>query len=255
MPLLLTLAITPSLHTAIVAWLAAGGVSWAAHRAAIASTRLGYEAPEAHEDPAPVWRALMVGAIFCSLQGISDRLQTWPGITHGYGFAVSIALGAGWLLSASRVADRRPVLWKPQRKGLWLLGVLLGAVSGASAWLLHPAPSSASTATLPASVTEWWVLWAAVGVVGPIAEERFFRGWLQHAVARELPARRRHLAFVPSALIFTLFHVNADGPPQLLLGLFAGALFAYGRALGPGVVAHCVHNSLILFVAAQYSSP
>jgi membrane protease YdiL (CAAX protease family) len=38
--------------------------------------------------------------------------------------------------------------------------------------------------------------------------------------------------------------------PQLVLGLFAGVLYAWTGSLAPGIVAHAAHNGLVLVWSA-----
>jgi membrane protease YdiL (CAAX protease family) len=94
-----------------------------------------------------------------------------------------------------------------------------------------------------------WSESAAVGiaviVMAPIAEEYFFRGWLQAAIEHDLPPNRKRWAFALAALAFVMAHVGSYGVPQLFVGLVAGGLFAAGRGLGPAMIAHAVHNALV----------
>jgi membrane protease YdiL (CAAX protease family) len=39
------------------------------------------------------------------------------------------------------------------------------------------------------------------------------------------------------------------GVPQLVLGLCAGALYALGGGLWPAILAHAIHNGVVLLVA------
>lgn len=45
-------------------------------------------------------------------------------------------------------------------------------------------------------------------------------------------------------------HPPLSFAPLFVLGLSAGLLFARTRAIGPGIVAHLVHNGLALLLAA-----
>ncbi|HKO90936.1 MAG TPA: CPBP family intramembrane glutamic endopeptidase, partial [Polyangiaceae bacterium] len=96
------------------------------------------------------------------------------------------------------------------------------------------------------STGEAWALLGAAVVVAPIAEEYFFRGWLQRAIKQDLPLVWKHWAFVLGALAFALAHLGSYALPQLFVGLAAGALYARGMGLGPAIVAHAVNNGLIL---------
>ncbi len=105
----------------------------------------------------------------------------------------------------------------------------------------------------------------AIGLVGPVIEEVFFRGvGLRGALASLLrrsvdrprladPRRRARIAIVATAGLFALLHASeiADGVSALVLlpGLFAAGLvlgwltIRFGR-LGPAIVTHVVFNSV-----------
>jgi membrane protease YdiL (CAAX protease family) len=85
-------------------------------------------------------------------------------------------------------------------------------------------------------------------LVAPLVEETFFRGWLQNAIASDLPEAKRWLAPLLSA-----FAAAAVGPPgsfvsTLVMGLGCGVLYARSGAVGPAFVAHAVHASAVLAV-------
>jgi membrane protease YdiL (CAAX protease family) len=84
--------------------------------------------------------------------------------------------------------------------------------------------------------------------IAPLVEEYFFRGWLQQAIANDLPADKARWAFVIAALAFALAHFGSYGVPQFILGLVAGALFAASGGLWPGIVAHAIHNAVVVLL-------
>lgn len=105
----------------------------------------------------------------------------------------------------------------------------------------------------------------AIGLVGPVIEEIFFRGvGLRGALAGLLrrsadrprladPRRRARIAIVATGAVFALLHASevSDGVSALALlpglfvaGLVLGALTIRFRRLGPAVVTHVVFNSV-----------
>jgi len=96
---------------------------------------------------------------------------------------------------------------------------------------------------------------AAIGVMAiglaPFAEEIFFRGWLLTCIEDELsPRRRPWLAPLVGAFAFAAVHPPLSFVPVLALGLVTSLLFARTRALGPGIVAHVLHNGLAVLLAS-----
>ncbi|MEK7448482.1 MAG: CPBP family intramembrane glutamic endopeptidase, partial [Planctomycetota bacterium] len=84
-----------------------------------------------------------------------------------------------------------------------------------------------------------------IAVIAPVAEEIFFRGFLQGAL-------RRRLSFWPaiiiSALFFALLHFRfAAGPFLFTFGLLLGYLYEKTQSLIPVITVHLVHNSIISF--------
>jgi membrane protease YdiL (CAAX protease family) len=141
----------------------------------------------------------------------------------------------------------RPAL-QPTQPWYWPLGVVGGAGTAAlSLWFARQVLADSQISGVASTLGETIAIGVATVLVAPVAEEYFFRGWLQRAIAKELPLARKPLAFAIAALAFALAHVGSYGLPQLLVGLVAGALYARGRGLGPAIVAHAVHNGLSLW--------
>ncbi len=85
------------------------------------------------------------------------------------------------------------------------------------------------------------------GVVAPISEEAFFRGYLFAGLRSRSGFRR---ALVLSALIFALGHVvPTSWPPIFVLGLLFGALYQQTGSIWPGVVLHGAINSSSLLLS------
>lgn len=94
-------------------------------------------------------------------------------------------------------------------------------------------------------------LFVAVVVIGPIAgaaEEVFFRGYMQSALARVWPA---WLAVVVTAGAFGLLHFDwIQSPLTFLLGLWLGAITERAGSALPAVAAHVINNMVFTVLTA-----
>lgn len=253
MPLLAT-AVAGDAFTASVSFATVAFVSWEARRAAQRSVRWLDDPDESLARETGVWRALLAFSAFVAVQVFAARtlalLRVAPlhGLTIGF-FAAACVLGL--LTWRSSAGFERPAI-APRAAWYWPLGLAAGVASGATALALARGLAGAPLRSgQPTTATELASLALTLVAVAPLAEEYFFRGWLQGAIERELPAAWKRWAFVPAALAFALAHVGSYGVPQLILGLAAGALVARGAGLGPAMLAHAAHNGLVLWSALR----
>lgn len=87
----------------------------------------------------------------------------------------------------------------------------------------------------------------AGGVVAPIAEEIFFRGYLFAGLYRLLGLRR---AAVLSAVLFALAHIlPTSWPPIFVLGMSFALLYEQTGSIWPCVIVHSAMNILALLAA------
>jgi membrane protease YdiL (CAAX protease family) len=94
------------------------------------------------------------------------------------------------------------------------------------------------------SVTGGWrvVLFAAVVVGAPIAEEVVFRGYVLPALAGRIGIAR---AVIGQALLFSLIHLDPIGfVPRFVLGLVFGWLVILSGSLWSSIFAHALNNGL-----------
>ncbi len=252
MPLLATVA-APSDWAATTAFLAVALVTRESRRAAHKSVRWLDDSSDDLERETTVWRALLAATGFFTLQALTYQLLAFD-LPPGYKLAVSY--GSGALLLAlltwrNGARFERP-RFLPNKLVVWPLGAIGGALSGLLAlWLakLFPPPEAAD---LPSALSTGEVLslFFTMTLAAPLVEEYFFRGWLQKAIEADLPATKKHWAFALGALAFALAHLGSYGVPQLVLGLLAGALYAFGGGLWPGILAHAIHNGLVLLAGS-----
>ena len=88
---------------------------------------------------------------------------------------------------------------------------------------------------------------AIVGVLGPIAEEVFFRGFVMGGLKGRFGSRG---ALLISAGLFALFHIDPTiYVPIFFFGIVLGWLYLHTKSIWPSVAVHVVHNSTILLAA------
>lgn len=87
-----------------------------------------------------------------------------------------------------------------------------------------------------------------VGIVGPIIEEIFFRGFLYGGLRKRLGVLG---AMIGSTLFFTALHFTIDQfIPIFFLGLFLAWLYERTGSLFPGIFLHITNNSFAVIVLA-----
>lgn len=89
---------------------------------------------------------------------------------------------------------------------------------------------------------ELFLVVLSVGVVGPAAEEVFFRGYLQSELRRRWPA---WAAVIATSAGFAVLHVDPTGVHvalALVLGLYLGFVVELTGSTLPAVVCHVVNN-------------
>jgi len=166
-------------------------------------------------------------------------------VAIAYGIAILVLLA----LTAHGRRELPPLPFAPKGEpahptraagALWLgLGVLAGIACGAcalvNAWILRRLDVDYPlTATNGGAMPALVVLLLAIG---PVAEELFFRGWLQTAITAELP-KHRWLAPLLAAFGFAAVGSPLLFAPMLVLGVASGFLFARTKAIGPSILAH-----------------
>lgn len=83
---------------------------------------------------------------------------------------------------------------------------------------------------------------AAAGVAAPIAEELFFRGYVQTRLCRRWGT---WAGIAVTAALFGLVHLDwIHSPSAFLIGLYLGWLAARSGSIAPAVAAHAANNAL-----------
>ena len=90
-----------------------------------------------------------------------------------------------------------------------------------------------------------------VGLLGPITEEIFFRGFVLPGLIKQIGVGR---SLVISSLVFGLFHIDPGAiVPTFALGLALGWVYLKTGSIWPAIFAHGMHNTVAVLVA-KYGS-
>jgi membrane protease YdiL (CAAX protease family) len=251
---LFTTVLAPSHWAASVSFIAVLAVARETRRAAQLSVRWLEDSDDQVERETTVWRAMLAATAFFAMQVLGARLLDLFDVPPGYMLAGAFGTAAAVLaLMTFRNGGRFDVpRFMPRRLWAWPVGLLAGAGSGALALSFASIAPRVDGGQLDLSLSspgEHIAVLTTMIVVAPLAEEYFFRGWLQKAIERDLPVEHKRWAFALGALAFALAHVGTYGVPQLVLGLAAGALYAAGGGLWPAILAHAMHNGVVLLAA------
>lgn len=187
-----------------------------------------------------------------------------------FSWSMSRALGLGVSLSAlpliaaagwgfARQPWGAPFVWPPRIPGGRLIlaafvglgGVLL--LDEGYSWLVqwitgHPMPDQMITSWLGAGTQEMpWLVFCAVALVAPAAEEILFRGLLFGAIGKRLSPR---WTIAVTAAVFAVAHLQ---PVFFVPLFFVGLLLGWARDRSGGlalpILIHCVNNTAALLVA------
>ncbi|ANM31586.1 hypothetical protein ABI59_21515 [Acidobacteria bacterium Mor1] len=159
--------------------------------------------------------------------------------------------GLAWVLSRDRVPQ--DVLPAP-RSPLFSIGfgVAVGGlgyvVETGALWLLEQVDFTSSEQPWVAGVfddpSSWWKIFPLIVVVGPVAEELFFRAYAFRHLLTRVGAP---VAYLLSSLLFALSHGNPSGiPAYTILALFLAWSYRRSGSLWTPVVAHVVHNAIVV---------
>lgn len=133
--------------------------------------------------------------------------------------------------------------------GIVAFAALLGTLLGDAMPLAQAIEEVIGAAQTPGEIAIYFVL---VCILAPIVEELVFRGYVYGGLRRLMTVRQ---AIVVGAALFAAVHLSAEA--FLMIGLI-GALLCYlyerTRSLLPGMIAHGVHNGLVLAVMLLQSA-
>ena len=225
-------------------------------RAAAQRVRWLDDAGDDLERETPVWRALLVLAFFVGLQGFLGLGLFWalPGVALGSAYLVSAT--ALVLLTLNGRQGLPALAWRGTRPWLMPVGAALGAAAGfvgigygklVERFGVDAGPLANAFQDASPVVQAGLVRGGGPGRAAS-AEELFFRGWLQPAIAVELPGRWKRAAFAVAAFAFAAVHPGVAFPVVFLLGLIAGLLFELTGGVLAGICAHAAYNAVVSLV-------
>jgi membrane protease YdiL (CAAX protease family) len=258
---LMGVATAPYAWSAVVSLACVALVSLEARRAALGCIRW-LDDGDGFDRDTPVWRALLVFTAFQAGQSLIGRILTVsplrPETAEAAAYAVSAAGLVALTLQARR--DLPPLrLWARGERGrafgvaaFLALGAAAGVGSGALALGYERCLTRLGVdlgAIHPGAPT--FALSFMALVAAPLAEETFFRGWLQQAVQRQDPRRRSWLAIAVTAFAFAAVHPALAFVPALLLGAVTGGLLFASGGLAAGMLAHAMHNGVVLLYGSS----
>jgi len=199
-----------------------------------------------------VWRALLVLTGFQAVQSLALQLLALSPLAASTSMAIAYAMSA-LALVAMTAYERRglaSIRVRPSHAGWLAAGAGAGLAAGvcATGYARLLARLGVELPT-PAAGAGAWALAGAVVVAAPVAEELFFRGWLQDVIGEEYAARGRWFAVGVTAFVFAAIHPAVSFAPVLVLGLATGLLFRASRGIGPGILAHATYNGIVVAMA------
>ncbi len=95
-----------------------------------------------------------------------------------------------------------------------------------------------------------FILTALVTIIGPIAEELFFRGFAYPVFRKKIGVRN---AILVVSFIFAMLHMNiVSFFPILALGILLAYLYEKTGSIIPSIAVHIIHNSAVIFFVFLY---
>jgi membrane protease YdiL (CAAX protease family) len=202
--------------------------------------------------------AAIVRALYSDLgdQEVVEVFEGLPGLIAG-GLASSLAL-AGTLLVAVRPFDPARVRLRPGREtGRDLVAAVVGTLALGqtldSLTTLVGLGDRGSMAMIRRALTgaagaELFMAVLVIGVLAAVAEELFFRGYLQTELSARWGARS---GVVAAAGAFAMLHFDwLHVALALVLGLYLGFLTERAGSVLPAMTCHVVNNTLFTILTA-----
>ncbi|MBI5532964.1 MAG: CPBP family intramembrane metalloprotease [Deltaproteobacteria bacterium] len=237
-----------SLPAGLLGLVVLGAISTEAKRASQRAMRWVDDAGDGAVRDTEVWRAMVALGVFSVFGGIGSSVLLLLAPERTRFAALAVVLASQILLGAQTVSRKGLDPLFPRGARGWLRTAAAPAagmisVAAAAVYLLLLRRLHIEMPQTPSAAGVTRVAWLAVVLAGaPIAEELFFRGWLQPALPRELPSRWQPWTFALTAGLFASIHGPIGFVPVLVLGLIAGALRMWTGGVVAGIVVHMMHN-------------
>ena len=193
----------------------------------------------------------MVFGAFAALQGwiAMGIKQFWSQLDTTrlslFAYAASALILVGFTSMGRNLRELFARPWKLH------LGVLGGLLSLGCA-LVYRMGLERLGVTVHNAETRTWLGTLVLAGVAPLAEEIFFRGWLQPALEeRGDVTNDKHVrvkTVLLSATLFAAVHPSESFLAVFVLGLIVGTLRVRTGGISAGVVAHAMHNGGVLWL-------
>lgn len=93
-----------------------------------------------------------------------------------------------------------------------------------------------------------------IGLLVPICEELFFRGFILNHIAHT--RNNNWIGVLLSAFVFTLLHLNwQQFLPILCFGIALGVIYVITKSIFPGIILHALNNSINVIWMRQENTP
>jgi membrane protease YdiL (CAAX protease family) len=247
---LVTVATAPFVWSAVVAVGCSALLSIEARTAALGCVRWQDDG-ETFDRETPVWRALLVFTAFQATQALALQILGLSALAADDAVAIAYVASAVVLLALTfyEQGGRTASSLLPVSAFVLVAGVLGGLVSGALALGYGRLVASLGIDVPRIAVGPGrYAMAAALVLAAPIAEETFFRGWLQDVVHLQYERRGHWFAVGVTAFAFAAIHPPLSFVPVFVLGLVTGVLRASSGSITAGIVAHALHNAIVLFL-------
>ena len=217
----------------------------------------------------PLWPILATLAIGVGVSAMSYQLASETGNGTGEFIGVPVTIitatamsgafaAAGFAFSTVRYREPISSLGFVKTRGIkpylfaslmWLIGLsVLMFWLQALVWfgidvLVPPDTAEKALEKAGGSIVVTIVL---AGILGPIAEEIFFRGYVLPGLIKRFGIGRSLLL---SSLMFGLFHIDLGAiVPTFVLGLALGWVYLKTGSIWPAIFAHGLHNTVAVLV-------
>jgi membrane protease YdiL (CAAX protease family) len=236
----------PEPQSSAAGLLVVAGMSWAVRRSALRQAAWNDD-PARTEGRADLWRSLLALGVFYAVQLTSGVVLKWTGLTQDAAIPIALVVSAAVIVALTFSSGAaKKIRWVRCHPLFAALALPAGALSAAIS-ILFTRPLISVEATVP-SVRLPAATIVTLSIIVPIAEEIFFRGWLQNALAQELGPQLRRFTVPLAACVFAAAHVGSPFVPQLAVGLVTAWLYSRSGALLPAVLAHVISNALVLLI-------
>ena len=183
-----------------------------------------------------------------------DSIWTQPLFFAGAAIAAFMALRAGaWPMRFHRLRWRDFRAWF-SKSVCWAAGLLAAEIFLLTLFASFGAAFPDEAPYDPGEwhtgeMAAWLAAIATVVCLAPLAEELFFRGFLQLFLHERIG---RKAAWILQAALFAMLHPGWRMPGAFLFGLAAGRCRLRSRSLAMPVTMHILHNAFIICLAELF---